>query len=70
VSSHLQIQSLIHEMAWMLDTEREEEMIRTLMKDCMHQTPPNYTHMPAIEQAEWAGKAHKRWGPDKRNMTK
>jgi len=70
VNSYLEIQSLIHEMAWMIDTEREEEMIRTLMKDCVHQTPPNYTEMPAIEQAEWAGKAHKRWGPDRKNLTK
>ncbi len=45
-------------------------MIRTLMKDCMHMTPPNMNEVPAIDQAQWAGKAHRRWGPDQRNLTK
>lgn len=70
MNSYFEIQNLIHEMTWMLDNEREEEMIRTLMKDCIFKTPPNYTEMPAIDQAKWAGMAHKRWGPDKRNKTK
>ena len=69
MDSYRKIENLIYEMTWMLDNEREEEMIRTLMKDCMHVTPPNMNLMPAIDQAEWAAKAHKRWGPDERNQT-
>ena len=70
MDSYRAIQNLIYDSMWMIDNEQEEEMIRTLHKDCMHITPPGMNEVPAIDIAPWAAKAHKRWGQDKRNRTK
>ena len=70
MDSYRAIENLIYDSMWMIDNEQEEAMIRTLHKDCVHITPPGMNEMPAINQAEWASKVHRRWGPDRRNRTK
>ena len=69
MDSYREIENLVYDMAWLIDNEKEYELITELFKGCMLIAPPNMTETPAHEMAEWSRKSHRRWGPDQRNQT-
>ena len=69
MDSYREIENLIYQMTWLVDCEREKEMVTTLMKHATFLVPPHYEPVNAADMAKFAEISHRRWGPEKKNLT-
>ena len=69
MDSYREIENLIYRNTWLIDTEREVELVTDLMRYATFLVPPKYEPVNAADMAKFAEISHKRWGPAKKNLT-